>query len=250
MWIFLGIVTALGVAFFLLNPKAVRQIRDAIAAQLGKLGWAAWSRDPIAMKNAEVNRVTTELGMVTTGLEDSVAHIQGLERRIKADEKDYNQLTALAKQYVREGNDDAASETLLRRDEVLARLTVDKEQLEKHREIYKTNIDQVEKATKKVFALKQEAIRQGMQLRTAVAEAKLAQLTTSLNGGNLALNDMAEIDEQINAKIDQSRAQIQVVHDLSRSQRQYAEAEERMRRARATTALNEIKAEMNRGGDG
>lgn len=197
------------------------------------------------MKNAEIDRKAEELAEATKGLQTCRALISTVERQVKSGTIESNRLDALAKQFVREGNDDKAREKLVEKARVDNELTSNKSQLKAHQETYEAYLHKVQAANERIVELRREAKSQGVRLQMAKAEATLAQLGNVMGKANLSFDSLSEVDAEIESQIDQNRAKGQVIHDLAREGLEEIEAEKRARMAQADDALAALKAEIN-----
>src|SRR5882672_3063042 len=73
LWSFLGILLLVLIGTYILvgalNRTALRRMSDAASAQVGKAAHTLWAQDPLAVKNAEIDRKAEELAEATRGLE-------------------------------------------------------------------------------------------------------------------------------------------------------------------------------------
>jgi len=241
------IALALVFVLWLLNKTALRRARDAAGAQVGKLAKGLWAMDPIAVKNAEIDRRAEELAEATRGLESCHALIGGVERQIKTGNTESNRLQSLAEQYVRENNDDKAKEKLVEKTRVDHDLEANKEQLRVHRETYDAYLLKIQNANRKISELRREAREQGVRLQMSKAEANLSKFGAVMGKANLNFDSLGEVNEEIEAQIDKNRAKGQVAHDLAREGLEEIEAENRARYAQADDALASLKQKMSGG---
>lgn len=240
----LTILAALA-AVYMLNRTAFRRALAAGRAQLGRLGRAAWGYDPIAVKNAEIDRKAEEVAEATRGLESCRGLINGVERQVESGRREANRLQALAEQYVREGKDDLALERLAELERVQADLAANEGQLEAHRRGYEVYLAKIKSANRRIVDLRRDSARQGVQLRMAKAEANIARLGTAM-GRDINLDNLGEIDAEIQSQIDANRARGQVAQDLAAGANEEYEAEGRAWAAAARERLAAIKAGIDR----
>lgn len=247
IWSWIGLAALALIALYMLNKTAFRRMRDAGSAQVGKAGRAIWGYDPIAVKNAEIDRKAEELAEATRGLENCRGLISSVERQVKTGTAESNRLQALAEQYVDEKNDDMARAKLLEKETVDHDLANNKEQLATHRETYDAWLVKIQNANKRIAELRREAKQQGVRLQMSKAEANLSKLGSVMGKANLSFDSMSEVDQEIENQIDANRAKGQVAHDLAKEGLAEIEAENRARASAANKALDALKAKMNGG---
>jgi phage shock protein A len=247
-WTWIGIVAVALFAIYLLNRTAFRRVSDAAGAQIGKGAKAIWSMDPLAVKNAEIDRKADEIAEATHGLEGSRALISSVERQVTTGERESKRLQSLAEQFAKENNDDKALEKLTELERVESELANNKKQLETHRSTYNNFLTKIQNANKRISELRKEAREQGVRLSMAKAEANLAKLAPAVGKANLNFDNLEEINQEIEAQIDKNRAKGQVVHDLSKEGLEEIEAENRAQNAAASNKLAALKAKINGGG--
>lgn len=248
IWTWVGLVALALVGLYMLNKTAFRRVRDAAGAQVGKAGKALWAADPLAVKNAEIDRKAEEVAEATRGLESCRALIAGVERQVNSGEREKARLTALAEQYARENNDAKALEKLTELEKVESDLEANKTQLQTHNTTYNNFLTKIKNANKRIGELRKEAKTQGVRLQMSKAEANLAKLAPVVGKANLSFDNLDEVNDEIEAQIDANKAKGQVVHDLSADGLEEIAAEERARTAAASSRLADLKAKMN-GGD-
>jgi phage shock protein A len=244
MWTWISIAVVVVFCLYALNKTAFRRVKDGFSAQVGKGAKVLWSADPLAVKNAEIDHKAEELSEATRGLESCRALIAGVERQVKVGTTESNRLQALAEQYVKEHNDNKAKEKLVEKTRVDNDLTTNREQLKIHQETYDAWRIKIQNATNRIAELRQEARGQGVRLQMSKAEANLAKLGSTMGKTNLSFDSLGEVNDEIEAQIDQNRAKGQVVHDLAREGLEEIDAENRAFNSQAEDALTALKAKM------
>jgi phage shock protein A len=247
-WTYVLIAGVVIFGLYILNKTAARRMKDAIGAQVGKAGRALWSMDPVAVKNAEIDRKAEEIADATKGLENCRALIAGVERQVVSGKKEQARLQALSEQYARENNDALALEKLTELERVTADVDANEAQLKVHKETYEAFLTKIKHAHKSIARLRKEAKEQGVRLQMSKAEANLAKLGNIMGKHNLSFDSMSEVDEEIESQIDKNRAAGQVAHDLAKEGLEEIAAEERARNAKASDKLAALKQKLNGGG--
>lgn len=245
MWTWIGIGSLLLVGIYFLNRAAFRRVTDAVNAQIGKGAKSLWSMDPLAVKNAEIDRKANEIADATQGLEGSRALISSVERQVVNGEREVKRLEALSEQFARENNDNKALEKLTELERVQAELDANRIQLKTHRETYNNFLTKIQNANKRILELRKEARSQGARLSLAKAEANLAKLASAVGKANINFDNPDEINQELESQIDKNLAKGQVVHDLSKEGLEEIEAENRARNAAAADKLAALKAKIN-----
>ncbi len=244
MWTWIAGGVVIVALLYILNKTAFGRIRDAGSAQIGKAAKSLWSADPIAVKNAEIDRKAEDIAEATRGLESCNALIRGVERQVKSGQQEKARVTALAEQYTREGNDSKALGKLTELEKIETDLVSNETQLKQHRETYEAYLKKIQVAQSRIGELRKEARSQGVRLQMSKAEANLAKLAPMMGKANLSFDNLDEVNEEIEAQIDRNKAAGQVVSDLAREGLEEIEAEERARTAAASSRLADMKAKL------
>lgn len=244
-WTWIAIIVFAGIGLYVLNRPAFRRAKAAASAQVSKASQFFWQMDPIAVKNAEIDRKAEDLAEATRGLEKCRALVSSVERQVREGKAESNRLQALAEQYIKEGNDAKAKEKLIEKTRVDRHLISNEEQLSQHREMYDNYLVKIQSANKSIAELRAEAKRQGVRLQMAKAEANLAKLGNFMGRMNVSFDSLSEIDQEIESQIDANHAKGQVALDLSKEGLEELEAENRAASAAADTALADLKSKVH-----
>jgi len=247
IWTWVGLAALVVGVLYMLNKTAFRRVRDAAGAQVGKGARSIWAADPLAVKNAEIDRKAEEIAEATRGLESCQALIRGVERQVTSGNKEKARLQALAEQFARENNDAKALEKLTELEKVEGDLNANESQLATHKGTYESFLKKIQNANKRIGELRKEARSQGVRLQMSKAEANLAKLAPVVGKANLNFDNLDEVNDEIEAQIDKNKAAGQVVADLARDGIEEMEAEERARTAAAGSRLADLKAKLGTG---
>jgi phage shock protein A len=248
VWTWFTVIALVLFGLWLLNRTAFRRTTDAAGAQVGKWGRKIWSMDPLAVKNAEIDRKADELAEATRGLESCRGLISSVERQVKNGEMASKRAEALAEQFAKDGNDNKALEKLTEKESIDEDLARNREQLNSHNETYKNYLIKITNANKKITSLRKEAREQGVRLEMSKANANLAKLAPVVGKSSLSFDNLDEVNQEIESQIDANHAKGQVVHDLSRDGLEEIEAEERARNSAAAGKLAALKAKIGNNG--
>lgn len=247
VWTWVALVAFVVFVLYVLNRTAFRRVADAASAQVGKAARHAWAMDPLAVKNAEIDRKAEEVAEATRGLESCRALIAGVERQVTTGKRESARLQSLAEQFARDNNDQKALDKLTEKERVDTDLAHNEEQLQIHRQTYDAYLTKIKNANQRINDLRKEAREQGVRLQMAKAEANLAKLAPVVGKANLSFDQLDEVNREIESQIDQNRAKGQVVHDLAKDGLEEIEAENRARNAAAQDKLAALKARLGTG---
>lgn len=243
-WTISAIVIFGAFLLYFLNRTAFSRLRSVASSQVGKVAKNLWSLDPLAVKNAEIDRKAEEVADATRALEECQGNIKATERSIESGEKEFNRLQAIAEQFTKENNDTKALEALTQQDEVKVKLERNRKALTNYQNTYDAFLTKMKYAKKKIYELRREASDQGVRLQMSKAEANLDKLAALVGKDNLNFDNFNEIDQEIESQIDANKAKGQVASDLARDGLEEIQAEERARTSAAKDRLAELKSKL------
>lgn len=243
MYIVLGIV-ALLVVVWVLNPKAFSRLWESASAQVGKGGRAAWSSDPVAIYQNQVDQAAEEINEATRGLEQYQGLVASLERQVETGDKESARLTARMKSCLENGQEDRAVELGTQLSRIQKDLETNRSQLEQYREAYQNNLRKIKLARQRIADAQSHSVKLKAELKMSKAEAEVANLAQKITGHSAALDGLAEVEREIQQQIDTNRAKSRVAADLSGEGIQELEALENERVQEGRDMVEKMKREL------
>ncbi len=226
------------------NRTAFRKTNDTASAQVSKVANWFWSRDPLANKNDAINRYAEEVENATGAVAEYNAALTKGERLIAASEEDKHRLNAIAEQYTLENNDAMALEKLQELEEVERGLATLQKNQKTNQEGFNSNMARIQTAMKTITKMRQDAKRQGRELKMSRANQALAKLAPALNKVGKGFDQFDEIDEEIQSQIDLGNAQGEVLTELQQGNSNDEGVEKRAAGRVASAKLAEMKARL------
>lgn len=231
------------VGFYCMFPKSCLQICDTVRSKVAHFSFNFWKSDPIAIKNNKINEKSTEIATAVEEAETSQKLINSLERQINRTEAEANRLQALAEQYVKDGNDNKATEKLEEKEKLDLDLEENKNQLVVHKKMFDNHMTQINRSAGQISKLKKQAKSQGTRLQFAKADANLTRMS-KLMGKSVDFSDFSEVDDAIEEKIDGYKAVREVAEKLHTSDNEDAETEAKIKNAKVQSKLEALKQSL------
>jgi phage shock protein A len=241
LWILGGITVAL----MLFQRRNLRRILIAAGAQFGKVSRWIWSKDVVAIYQAEIDRSADEIREINEGLERYKGLVTRLQRQVANNEKEVDRLTQKVRGFLTDGNEEKAAEYAVQLKKAQLELIENKLQLKTYDDTYQNSLKKVKFANERIRQARDKAEKLQADLRMSRVEAETAKLAQSFNVKTSSLDSLGEVEDEIQRQIDSNRAKGIVIRDLSQDGTEELEEEENRQTQEAKLVLEEMKKEMN-----
>jgi phage shock protein A len=247
-YILLGVLVV-GFVIWLVNRGAFSDLWKSGRAQLGKIGTAAKNADPHALLTQEIKDKEAEVNGSLDALEESKAMVNELESQVKGDQRRVAQLDARIKASLKDDRDDKSGKA----GEYAMELATAKANLEKNEAQFKraqgnhaNNLARFRAAQQKVADAKQRARQLGVELKQSATDARLNKMSASFNVNVGDLDEkLSETEAAVRAQIARNNAVGEVQAELGNDVLADIKEEERLRKAEASSALDEYRKQMD-----
>jgi phage shock protein A len=213
-----------------------------VKAQLNKLVNYFRGRDPIAEMQLECDLAAEQLKEGRRGLEQYRGLVERVTRQVAGNHKQEVELEAKVRSYLNSGDRATAGTLALEFERVGAQRAENEAQLHIHEEAYQNNLLKLQHATRKISEVRQRIATYDATLRMSRAEAEIAKLAQSLDFD--VTTDFGQVEQVIQEKIDQSRAEVRVAADLSNQGVEDIRREQDVEKQRAEQALGRFTAQL------
>lgn len=206
-----------------------------VKSQFNKLANYFRSRDPIAEMQYECDLAAEQIKEGRRGLEQYRGLVERVTRQVADNRRQAADLEAKVRSYLASGDRTTAGTLALELERVEKQLAENESQLRIHEEAYQNNLLKLKHASRKIGEVRQRIATYDATLRMSRAEAEIAKLGQSLDFD--VTTDFGQIEQVIQGKIDQSRAEVRVAADLSGQGLEEIRREQDIEKQRAEQAL-------------
>jgi phage shock protein A len=215
---------------------------SALRAQVNKVANSFWEADPIAQMRYEYDVAVEQLKEGRLGLEQYRGLVEKVGRQVRLGEQQVTQLQAQAKAYLQAGDRETAAKFAMELQRAQRQLEENRAQLAMHEQSYNNNLKKIQHANKQLGTVRDKIQRYDSELKMSEAEAEIAKLSQSFQMD--VTTDFGQIETAIQERIDKNRGVARVAADLSSQGIADIEAEERMEKSMAESALRDLEVEL------
>lgn len=217
----------------------LKKLFQALCAQYHKLLRYFKKVDPLQAMQQECRWASERLKEGRIGLERYRGLVERVKRQVARNKQQKIELEANILQYLQAGDREIAGKFALELERAEIQLAENESQLQLHRESFTNNLLKLRRANEKLEEIKQRMLDYDATLKLAHAEAEITKLAQSLQFDSTT--NLGQIEELIQEKIDQSRAELQVAADLSSQGLEELQLEEATSKARAESILKKYE---------
>lgn len=214
----------------------------AMRAQLNKLANFFWEADPIAQMQYEYDAAVEQLKEGRVGLEQYRGLVERVNRQVKEGQAHITKLESQAKAYLKAGDRETAAKFALELQKAREQLKQNQEQAGMHEAAYQNNLKKIQHANKKLVEVKERIQQYDAELKMSEAEAEVAKLAGTFDMN--VTTDFGQLESIIQQRIDGNRGKARVASDLSNQGIAEIQAEEKMEKAMAETALQDLEVQL------
>ncbi|MEZ4367514.1 MAG: PspA/IM30 family protein [Kofleriaceae bacterium] len=214
----------------------------AMRAQMNKLANFFWEADPIAQMQYEYDSAVEQLKEGRVGLEQYRGLVERVNRQVKDGQAHIAKLEAQAKAYLKAGERETAAKFALELQKARTQLAQNQEQAAMHEAAYQNNLKKIQHANKKLVEVRERIQQYDAELKMSEAEAEVAKLAGTFDMN--VTTDFGQLETIIQQRIDGNRGKARVASDLSNQGIAEIQAEERMEKAMAESALADLEVQL------
>lgn len=236
-------LAVLAILLAIVNTPPMAKIFRAGSAQAHKLSRRLEEADPLALLHQAVDDGVASIQNAKKGLENYRALILSVQRQVENGDKEKARLEARIQEAIDAGDPNrTAQEYAMMLADVEQNLAVNREQLQRHKEIYDNFAKQVEVGQSRVLAARQKAALLGLELEQSKREKEMARFARDFSFNPQGLDtDLTRAEELIYQKIDANRAVGHVAEDLTKPILAESIDEEEQRKAAASKILERFR---------